>query len=64
MAEYFGGKWVYGTGLLFAALSSLVTPLAAKSGYGWLIAARVLLGLGQASFAFISFYKILGFLQI
>lgn len=47
MAEYFGGKWVYGGGLFLAALSSLLTPLAARSGFGWLIAARVFLGLGQ-----------------
>ena len=46
-AEKFGGKWVFGCGALLAAIASIFTPLAARSGMGWLIAARVVLGMGQ-----------------
>ena len=47
LAEKFGGKWVFGSGALIAALASLFTPLAARSGIGWMMTARVFLGMGQ-----------------
>uniref|UniRef100_A0A061QHU6 Sialin n=1 Tax=Cupiennius salei TaxID=6928 RepID=A0A061QHU6_CUPSA len=47
MAEMFGGKWLFGIGVLCTAVLTLLTPLAAKTGYGTLIALRVLEGLGE-----------------
>ena len=47
IAEKFGGKWVFASAGLFGAIASLVSPVAARAGKGWLIAARALLGAGQ-----------------
>jgi MFS family permease len=49
LAEKFGGKWVFGSGALISALASLLTPLAARRGIGWIVAARVLFGMGQVT---------------
>ncbi|GAB6019540.1 hypothetical protein CHUAL_001114 [Chamberlinius hualienensis] len=47
IAETFSGKWLFGCGVLCTAIFTLLTPLAAKSGTGYLIAARILEGLGE-----------------
>lgn len=45
LADKFGGKHVLGFGMLGSAVFSILTPTAAKTGVGWLIAALVLKGL-------------------
>eukprot|EP00088_Acartia_fossae_P010328 TRINITY_DN15141_c0_g1_i3.p1 TRINITY_DN15141_c0_g1~~TRINITY_DN15141_c0_g1_i3.p1 ORF type:complete len:555 (+),score=53.77 TRINITY_DN15141_c0_g1_i3:130-1794(+) len=47
MAEIWGGKWLYGTGVLVTSLFTLITPLAAYSGVGVFTAVRILEGLGE-----------------
>ena len=46
LAARYGGKHVYGVGLLVAVLATLVAPLAARAHAYWLIALRVVMGLG------------------
>lgn len=48
LAEKIGGKPVYGAGTLCAALLTLLVPLAAKNGVGFLVALRVLMGMAEA----------------
>lgn len=47
MAEVFGGKWLFGLGVLCTAILTLLTPLAARWGYAALIVLRILEGLGE-----------------
>jgi len=47
MAEVWGGKWLYGIGVLVTAVLTLLTPLAANAGVGVFTALRVLEGLGE-----------------
>ncbi|XP_054722553.1 sialin-like [Uloborus diversus] len=47
LAERFGGKWLFGGGVLCTSLLTLLTPLAARAGVAPLIALRVLEGLGE-----------------
>ncbi|XP_069685198.1 putative inorganic phosphate cotransporter isoform X2 [Periplaneta americana] len=50
LAEKFGGKYALGLGILSTAVFTLLTPLAAtEGGAGWLIAVRVIEGLGEGS---------------
>ena len=49
LAEKFGGKWIFASSNLLGAIASLISPVAARAGMGWLIAARALLGAGQVS---------------
>ena len=50
LAEKFGGKYILGLGILSTAVFTLLTPLAATyGGAGWLIAVRILEGLGEVS---------------
>lgn len=54
LAEKFGGKYSLGLGILCTAIFTLLTPLAAQhGGVGWLIAVRVIAGLGEVQM----FYK-------
>ncbi|KAL6078088.1 Solute carrier family 17 member 5, variant 2 [Balamuthia mandrillaris] len=46
-ASRFGGKWVYGIGILCTALLTLLTPIAAKLHIGFVIALRVAEGIGE-----------------
>ena len=48
LADRFGGKRVLATGVAVWSLATFVTPAAAHTSFGLLIAARVLLGLGEA----------------
>ncbi|GFQ97413.1 hypothetical protein TNCT_257221, partial [Trichonephila clavata] len=47
LAEIFSGKWVFGISTIFTAFLSLLTPLAAHNGIGYLVAIRALQGLAQ-----------------
>ncbi|XP_065843594.1 vesicular glutamate transporter 3-like [Oscarella lobularis] len=47
LAERYGGKWVMGLGCLGTVVLSVLTPLAAHYGLGYLIALRVLEGIGE-----------------
>lgn len=51
LSEKIGGKWVFGGGALLSALSSLLTPVAARAGIGWMIAARAVFGMGQVKYS-------------
>ncbi|CAJ1066712.1 sialin [Xyrichtys novacula] len=42
-----GPKWLLGLGILGTAVFTLLTPMAADLGAGWLIAVRVLEGIGE-----------------
>lgn len=44
LAERIGGKWVFGVGVVMTSVFTLLTPLAATSNVGFLIAVRVLEG--------------------
>ena len=46
-AEKIGGKWFLGLGSMVTAVFTLLTPIAAKWGTEYLIAVRVLEGLGE-----------------
>jgi len=43
----YGGKWVFGLGLLVTAIFTVLTPVAAEAGIGVLMTARILEGLGE-----------------
>ena len=44
LAELYGGKWVLGLGILVTAVFTLLTPIAANTNFGLLIAVRVIEG--------------------
>jgi len=48
LADRFGAKMVLGAGVLVWSLFTLLTPPAAYLGFGVLIAARILMGMGEA----------------
>ena len=53
LAEKYGGKYVFGIGILLTDLFCLLTPLAARhGGAGAVIAVRVLTGLAQVEIIF------------
>ena len=47
LARKFGGKQVFGLGVLFSSLFSLLTPVAARWNVAALIVVRVLTGLAE-----------------
>lgn len=47
LAEVFGGKWLFGVGVLITAVFTLLTPVAAKAGLPFLYAVRIIEGLGE-----------------
>lgn len=49
LAERFGGKYVFGLGVLLTGLCNLFTPLAARSGVSALLAVRLITGLAEVS---------------
>ena len=49
LAARFGGKWLFGIGVLCTSVFTLLTPLAAEAGEGWLFATRFLEGVGEVS---------------
>lgn len=48
-AEKIGGKWFLGLGSMVTAVFTLLTPIAAKWGTEYLIAVRVIEGLGEVT---------------
>ena len=44
MAEKYGGKWPFGVGVFATAVLTLLTPVAARAGFGYLVALRALEG--------------------
>lgn len=52
LAEKWGGKYLLSLGILSTAFFTLISPVAAKAGSGWLIAVRVLMGLGEVLYNF------------
>ena len=42
LAEVFGGKWLFGVGVLITAVFTLLTPVAAKAGLPFLYAVRII----------------------
>ena len=49
LATKYGGKFVFGLGILCTALFTIITPFAARAGVGVFIAVRVLEGIGEVS---------------
>lgn len=49
LSDKYGGKYVLGIGVLCSSAFTMLVPVAAKAGYGWLLAVRVLTGLGDVS---------------
>lgn len=47
VADRFGGKHVLAVGVVSWSLMTLLTPVAASSGLGWLLLSRALLGIGE-----------------
>lgn len=47
LARKYGAKWLFGLGILCTVLFTMVTPVAADLGAGYLIAVRVLEGVGE-----------------
>ena len=47
LAELFGGKWLFGVGVLVTAVFTLLTPVAAKTSLYFLYAVRIIEGLGE-----------------
>ena len=50
MAEIFGGKWIFGCGILLTSIFTVLMPWAAKADFRLLIAVRVIDGLGEGIF--------------
>nr|AKN21526.1 slc17a-3 [Schmidtea mediterranea] len=55
-----GGKWFFGIGVLWTSLLTLLTPVAARLGYGWLIGLRILEGAGE-SITYPAMHTMLGY---
>lgn len=51
LARKYGAKWILGFGILCTVIFTLVTPVAADLGAGYLIAVRVLEGIGEVNSA-------------
>lgn len=49
LAKRYGSKYFLGVGMLINSLFGLLVPLAANSGYWWLMAVRFIQGLGEVS---------------
>ena len=49
MAEIFGGKWIFGCGILLTSIFTIIMPWAAKTDIRLLIAVRVIEGLGEGT---------------
>ena len=52
LTKKFGGKWPLGFGLLISAIFAILTPWAARTSRKFLIAARIIQGMGSVSFKF------------
>ena len=52
LALKFGGKNLFGLGILSTAVLTLLTPVAARTGVAFLVALRILIGLCEVCNAF------------
>lgn len=52
LAEMFGGKMVYGLGVLITAIFTMLSPIAARTNFTFFIIVRILEGMGEVSFFF------------
>lgn len=50
LAEMFGGKMVYGLGVLITAIFTILSPIAARTNFTFFIIVRILEGMGEVSF--------------
>lgn len=50
LAEMFGGKMVYGLGVLITAIFTMLSPIAARTNFTLFIIVRILEGMGEVSF--------------
>lgn len=50
LAEKFGAKYLLGLGILSTAIFTLITPIVAPLGAWWMIALRVIEGLGEVHY--------------
>ena len=57
LANRYGGKWVYAIGMLLCNIMTALTPIAARTSYYLLVAARVVEGIGQVRRYFVYFYQ-------
>ena len=48
-AEKFGGKWIFGVGILITSIFTILMPIAAKTDFRLLVAVRVIEGLGEGT---------------
>ena len=46
-AQKYGGKWIFGLGILLTSISTVLAPLAAKINYSLFVASRIVAGLGE-----------------
>ena len=46
-AELFGGKWIFGIGILITSIFTILMPIAAKTDFRLLVAVRVIEGMGE-----------------
>ena len=46
-AELFGGKWIFGIGILITSVFTILMPIAAKTDFRLLVAVRIIEGLGE-----------------
>ena len=53
MAERFGGKYIFGFGILFTGIFNILTPLAARSSLPALYTVRVLTGIAEVGCIFL-----------
>jgi MFS family permease len=53
LAERFGAKWIFGCGILIAGILSLLTPIAARTHVGLLIAIRIIIGIFEVKKIFL-----------
>jgi len=60
LAVKIGGKWLFGFGVLWTSVWTLLTPIAAETHYGWLIALRVMEGAGE-SITYPAMHSMLGY---
>lgn len=49
LTQKYGGKHVFGVGIVMTAVLTILTPLAARTGPEYIIAVRVLEGVGEVS---------------
>ncbi len=57
LARKYGAKWLFGIGIFCTVIFTLLTPVAADLGAGYLIAVRVLEGIGEVTSKLITYNR-------